>query len=504
MHQHPKIRPLSDLVELCGTRPRARKVIMAAGVWDIVHPGHVRHLMYAKSKADILIVSVTCDRHVNKGVHRPHVPQDLRAMHLAALEMVDYVMIDPEATPLPTILALQPEFFCKGNDYSDMPQGTRQELSAVEAYGGELLITPGDVVYSSSRIIDEHRPAIGYEKLLSAMERDGVGFDDLRARVANWAGRKVLIVGDTIVDSRTHCELIGGGSKTPTLSVRYDRRDDFIGGAAIVAKHLAAAGAEVTFSTVLGNDALAEWVLSNMSGITVRPTADATRPTTQKNTFVCRDHALLKVDVVQNHAISQRALNEVIRLVEQTNADTVIFSDFRHGMFSQASIPALCAAVPARCYKVADSQVASRWGNILEFQGFDLITPNEREARFAIGEQDSGVRGLVTRVYEAAKCGACLMKLAEHGVIACRSGGEQLDCYIVLDSFARTVIDPVGAGDALLAYAALAQQPLAGAILGSIAAALECEREGNIPVAAVEVLSRLMDIEREAGFGSRD
>jgi bifunctional ADP-heptose synthase (sugar kinase/adenylyltransferase) len=66
----------------------------------------------------------------------------------------------------------------------------------------------------------------------------------------------VHVVGDTIVDSYTQCAMIGGQTKTPTLSVLYERRDDYIGGAAVVAEHLRAAGADVVFSTVLGDDML--------------------------------------------------------------------------------------------------------------------------------------------------------------------------------------------------------------------------------------------------------
>ena len=75
----------------------------------------------------------------------------------------------------------------------------------------------------------------------------------------------------------------------------------------------------------------------------------------------------------------------------------MVFSDFRHGIFNRGTIPPLTAAIPPGAFRVADSQVASRWGNILEFQGFDLITPNEREARFALGDQDSVVRPLGAR-----------------------------------------------------------------------------------------------------------
>ncbi len=72
------------------------------------------------------------------------------------------------------------------------------------------------------------------------------------------------VLGDTIVDSYTHCTLIGGTTKTPTFSVRFEEQQDFAGGAGVVAKHLQAAGADVTFSTVLGDDPLNDFVLGRI------------------------------------------------------------------------------------------------------------------------------------------------------------------------------------------------------------------------------------------------
>ena len=69
-------------------------MIVCHGVFDVVHPGHVRHLAYAKSKATILVVSVTADKYINKGSYRPHIPEKIRASNLATFEMVDFVIID--------------------------------------------------------------------------------------------------------------------------------------------------------------------------------------------------------------------------------------------------------------------------------------------------------------------------------------------------------------------------------------------------------------------------
>src|SRR5215831_14044942 len=89
-----KVKTVTDLAALIGPRPRNKKVIMCHGTFDIVHPGHVRHLLYAKSKGDILIASLTADANIVKANFRPFVPQELRAFNLAALECVDYVVID--------------------------------------------------------------------------------------------------------------------------------------------------------------------------------------------------------------------------------------------------------------------------------------------------------------------------------------------------------------------------------------------------------------------------
>ena len=92
---------------------------MCHGVFDLVHPGHIRHLLYAKEKADILVASLTADAHITKAQYRPFVPQDLRALNLAALEMVDFVVIDLNPTPIDNIARIQPDYFAKGYEYAD-------------------------------------------------------------------------------------------------------------------------------------------------------------------------------------------------------------------------------------------------------------------------------------------------------------------------------------------------------------------------------------------------
>ncbi|HUA51478.1 MAG TPA: PfkB family carbohydrate kinase, partial [Candidatus Sulfotelmatobacter sp.] len=176
-------------------------------------------------------------------------------------------------------------------------------------------------------------------------------------------------------------------------------------------------------------------------------------------------------------------------------------------IFNRHTIPSLTEALPRDAFKVADSQVASRWGNILDFVDFDLLTPNEREVRFALGDQDSVVRPLGLELYRQARCKTLILKMGARGLITYRDlpkADEDVRAFFVVDSFAENVVDAVGAGDALLAYATLSMvatgSPVIASILGSVAAAVECEHDGNVPVEPGQVLQKLEAIGRHANL----
>ena len=277
-----------------------------------------------------------------------------------------------------------------------------------------------------------------------------------------------------------------------------------------MAEHLRAAGAKVVFSTVLGDDAFKDFVLTGLKdrGVDCRAVIDPTRPTTNKNAIVAGGYRLLKIDTLDNRSVSDEIVEKLCAAIRDVKCNAVVCSDFRHGIYNRRTIPRLIGAIPERVFKVADSQLASRWGNITDFKDFDLITPNEREARFALADQDSGIRPLASQLYDAARCKTLILKLGERGVLTCRSSDhESLDSFIVVDSFVDRVVDAVGAGDALLAYATLAKvatgSDAIATILGSMAAACECEVDGNVPVTPGDVNGKIDAIEQHANYNER-
>lgn len=489
---HPKIMSLDAILASLATSKAGKRIVMCHGTFDLVHPGHIRHLLFAKEHGDILVVSLTCDAHVSKGPGRPFVPEMLRAQNLAVMEMVDLVFIDPEPTPMKTIAELQPDIYAKGYDYAD---SVIEETALVESYGGTVLFSPGDIAFSSTAIIKAGAPDLSIDKLLLLLRQHDLTFAGIATTVRGLVGVPAYVVGDTIIDTYVYGTLLGHNAKTPTPSIRYDSEVSHVGGAAIVALHLAAAGADVRFSTVLGADVFGDMVCNEMQSASIELQAPRTRgrPTTEKRSFIADGYRLLKVDTLDNMPIGEVLITFLEQSISAVTEGAVVFCDFRHGIFHPGSIERLASAIPDDCFAVADSQLASRWGNILDFRDFDLITPNEREARFALGDQDTVVRPLGQRLRKRARADTVMLKMGGRGLMTFTGPGAS--DFISVDSFVREVVDPVGAGDALLAYATLVmtkfKNPVLASIVGSLAAAVECETEGNVPVTPDKIIALL-------------
>ena len=149
-----KVRTLAEVAGVCEQGRRAGQVIVQAhGTFDLLHLGHVRHLEAARKLGDMLIVTVTADRLVNKGPGRPVFNAELRAEMLATLEYVDWVAINDAADAVSAIERIRPSIYIKGEDYQN-PQGDitgkiTLERDAVEAHGGKIHFTD-EVTFSST------------------------------------------------------------------------------------------------------------------------------------------------------------------------------------------------------------------------------------------------------------------------------------------------------------------------------------------------------------------
>jgi len=478
-----------------------KTVIMCHGTFDLVHPGHIRHLHYAKEKADILIVSVTGDQYVTKKSLGTYVPEDLRIRNIAALELVDYVFIDQSFKPLDSIKKLKPNFFLKGYEYNlnnKKNEKTLEEKKVLESVGGKIIFSPGDLVYSSTKFQEILKPDLRYDKFISLLKKEKLSLKKIKETLKKKNRKKIHIIGDLIVDKYNYCDLLGGSTKTPTFSIRPFRSEKFIGGAGIVAKHLNALGADVIFTTVIGDDEHKNFVLNDLKSNKIKTNIIYNKKTIFKERFWSNNYKIVQVDYVDNSLIDINAQNKIYNIIKKTKSDAVVFSDFRHGMFNKDLIKNFSSLIPNNVVKVADSQVSSRWGNITDFENFDILFPNETEARFSLADQDSGVRTLGTNLLKITNCKNLILKLGEKGSMVFRNEGYYPKEFFPLDTFVTNKIDAIGAGDAYLAattyFYSETKDIVLSSVIGNFAAAVACEQNGNVPISKKQILAYIEKI----------
>ena len=337
------------------------------------------------------------------------------------------------------------------------------------------------------------------------MKRNKISFKKLKNTISKFDKIKIHVVGDTIIDTYTRTLLIGGNTKTPTPSVLFQEKNDYLGGAGIVSSHLKSAGAKVNFTTILGDDDHKNFALKELKKLKINTNAiiDKTRPTTNKNTILSNNYKMLKIDKVDNQPISEKHLTKINSFIKKINCDAIIFSDFRHGIFNKTSIPEMTKSIPSNTFKVADSQVATRWGNITDFKNFDLITPNEKEARFSLADQDSSISVLTRELLKKTNFKNLILKLGERGLVGVSNWGAKTPA-INLPSFANNVVYNTGTGDALLSYATLSlistKSIVIASIMGSIAAACACENDGNIAVKPDQIINKIDSLENSITY----
>jgi rfaE bifunctional protein nucleotidyltransferase chain/domain len=145
---------------IASLRSQGRVVVFTNGVFDLLHPGHLRYLREARALGDALIVGLNADSSVrrNKGPERPVTPESERAEILSALVCVDAVVFFDEDTPAAIVSALQPDILVKGADW---PADQIVGRDTVEARGGRVVRIPVEQGYSTTAILAKIRATGG-------------------------------------------------------------------------------------------------------------------------------------------------------------------------------------------------------------------------------------------------------------------------------------------------------------------------------------------------------
>ncbi|MDE3077825.1 MAG: adenylyltransferase/cytidyltransferase family protein, partial [Chloroflexota bacterium] len=341
----PKILELDDLAAcLSALRSGGKRIVHCHGVFDILHAGHIRHFAAAKAMGDVLVVTLTPDRYVNKGPDRPAFTETLRAEVIAALDAVDFVAVNRWPTATETIHLLRPHVYAKGQDYQDAEKdvsgGIEHEAAAVAAVGGEIKFTQ-DITFSSSNLVNRFFSGFPPEVNQFLEEfRQRHSADEINGYLAELAKLRVLVVGEAILDEYVYCDPLSRSGKEPILAMRYLSRELYAGGSLAICNHLADFVAGIDLLTGLGTiNPHEDFVRARLaSKVKPRLVSKSDSPTIIKRRYV-EGYSLSKLfevyeinDEPLGKQDEERFCNQLEELIEQ--CDVAIVSDFGHGLIT--------------------------------------------------------------------------------------------------------------------------------------------------------------------------
>lgn len=459
---HSKIKTLSELKALAQQyRDAGHKVVLAHGTFDLLHLGHARYFEEARRQGEVLFVTVTADQYVNKGPSRPVFPDILRAEMVGALSCVDWVAINAAPTAVNVINEIKPDVYVKGIEYKDASKDVTgkivDEHRAVEAHGGTIHFTD-DITFSSSYLINRHFDVSDPELrnyIEGARERGfATRIPELIETIAN---KRILLVGEVIVDEYNYVSSLGKPSKESVLATQLRGQDIFAGGVIAAANHVANFCKEVEVFTCLGENDLYEDRIREATRPNVhlwavhRPNS----PTTRKTRYLEADfyRKLFEVysmdDSSLPFAIEHRFKEEIARRAK--DFDVVIVTDFGHGLLTPLIRDTVIKNSQFLAVNAQTNAGNHGFNLVTKYTSADYLCIDAPEARLAMGDKEADLaelasKGLreridVDRIILTHGRNGCVIFSKEHGISR-------------VPAFTRRTVDTMGAGDAFLAVTA--------------------------------------------------
>lgn len=473
------------------------KKILVTGRFNVLHPGHIRLLRFAKECGGRLIVGVESDLLSGK---EAHVPEDLRLEGILSNSLVDEAYIIRDSIQN-FIEKIKPNILVKGKEHENF---FNHETSVLKKFGGKLLFSSGETFFSSIDLLNKEEKS--EKKSITRLPNDYLSrhsFDKKRLKfiLDNFNKIRVCVIGDLIIDEYINCQPLGMSQEDPTIVVTPIDSKKFIGGAGIVAAHAAGLGSKVEFISVAGNDISRKFAVDSLKKFNVEAEIfiDKNRPTTLKQRYRSRGKSMLRVSYLHQDAISVELQKKILARVKKiiNQIDLLVFSDFNYGCLPQTLIDEIIQlAKNNNIMTSADCQSSSQIGDISKFKGMNLITPTEREARISTRNHEDGLVVLADKLRQLASAENIILKMGEEGVLIHINKDETNKLFTDrIPALNNNPVDVAGAGDSLLITSSMSLACGANiwesSLLGSIAASIQVGRVGNTPLQLTELVNEI-------------
>lgn len=492
LKQQSKVKSFAELEDILERdRRNGLRIVQCHGVFDLLHPGHIRHFQEARAQGDRLVVTITPDRFVNKGPGRPAFNEVLRLEALAALQVIDYVALNDSPDAISAIRKVRPSFYAKGIEYknhaADVTGKIAEEVRAVEAVGGAVFYTD-DIVFSSSsllnRFFDTASPKV--TEFLARLKQSHTS-DDILQMIESLSGLKVLVVGDAIIDEYQYTLPLGQSGKGLHMVARCMEKDVFLGGSLIIANHVAQFAGKVTLVTALGKECPhLNFIRQNLD-----PKVDPQFTYLDETTTLIKKRYVLKDGPTLTKLFETYSDNEEVLNREQTNSiaellkeqaskyDLILVCDFGNGFLNHHLIDVL-SDLPGFLALNTQTNSGNRGYNVItNYRRADYISVNEPELRLSAHDRKSSIEGIAADICQIMNCKTLSVTQGINGVYCYSDSHDSVQIPV----FATNSIDRIGAGDSYLSLSSLCVakgfSPQIAGFIGSVAAAMSVQMIGN-------------------------
>lgn len=457
-----KIYPLDSLAKILEKeKAKGKRIVLCHGVFDLLHLGHIRHFQEAKTFGDILVVTVTPDRYVNRGPGRPVFSEELRAEAIAAIEAVDFVAVNKWPIAVETIKLLHPDFYVKGPDYkdesNDLTGNIGIEEEAVKAVGGEIRFT-SDITFSSTKLLNQYYPVYTDQQraFINGLKAK-YDLNDISRYFEKMTKLKVLLVGEVIIDEYVTCNTLGKAGKDPILTLQKLSVERYAGGILAIANHLSDFCREIKILSYLGQQMTEEEYVreSIRQNARIDFILKSGSPTIIKRRYIDSDKQTKIIGIydINDESIKNAEEAAFCKKLEENlpQYDVVIVADYGHGLITPKAIEILTDK--AR-YLAVNTQLNSAnigFHTISRYKKANYICMHEGELRHDFRSRDRDVKELAMSLYDRVKSDVITVTKGSRGALSYSKEGGFVDC----PAFATRVVDKIGAGDSLFAITSL-------------------------------------------------
>ena len=486
--------------KLAKLKKKNKLIVHCHGVFDLLHPGHLMHFKSAKKFGDILIVSVTSDKFVNKGFNRPYFDINTRIKMISEMSIVDFVCESNFPSAVEVINKIKPNIYCKGPDYKnlkdDYSKNILNENRAIKFIKGKIKFT-NDESFSSSKLITnsllENNEQTKYLKKVQNLfeNKNNKNFDKKLKKL------KILVIGESIIDKYIFCEASGKSGKDPVLTMKYLRQESYLGGSLAICRHLSSFCDKVTLVSYLGEkneefDFIKKNLEKNIKTIFFKK---KNAPTIIKTRYIesVNNIKTLGVYKINDQSISKKEEDTLIKKIKKNidNHDLIIVSDYGHGLITGKIAKFISSSKNNYMLNAQKNSNNHGYTNLNKFSNINSLVINASELRQEFKDSETSLFKLAKKLKKKKNIRSLVVTQGKDGALY-MDDKKSFTC----PAFAKNVVDKVGSGDAMLAVLALCNKikldPEISMYISSLAAANSVESISNsAPITLQKILKVL-------------